>query len=115
MRLIAHLFNGNLVLPQKVKDFNYWLYRLNNKPSNKESITPIPLALPLEINNSQWLAGFTDAEGCFHIRFSKNKYPIVLFELSQSGKDAKKILKQISSLLGFSSNKSVKPHGGGTQ
>jgi hypothetical protein len=31
--------------------------------------------------NAQWIAGFTDGEGCFHIGINKNKYMLLGFQV----------------------------------
>jgi hypothetical protein len=61
-------------------------------------IIPRPSVLDYNIKNPNWLAGFTDAEGCFGVKIKKSNtnkigYQVVLvlcavaFELSKSQKE----------------------------
>jgi hypothetical protein len=70
--LILHLFNGNLILPSRQRDYKKFLNNYNLKVnSSKIKLSYIPLLnyniLP-SVNDS-WLSGFTDAEGCFTVSF----------------------------------------------
>lgn len=109
--LIALIFNGEIRTPNKLKSFNEFLHRLNNKNIhlvnsrklkefglyNKdnifEKIKPYEKIKDLTLTDN-WLIGFVDAEGCFHVSFShnhKSSYKI-LFDLSQKGVDNKEVI-----------------------
>lgn len=102
--LISLIFNGNIITPDKFKSFNLFLNRLNlnlSKPSKKVKnfalsnsvfniINPYDKPKELSLNNN-WFTGFVDAEGCFHVSFTKksgNSYSI-LFDIAQKGEDNK--------------------------
>jgi hypothetical protein len=71
-RIIA-LFNGNLVLPKRIVQFQKWIQiaeKVNCLPSNfvnkqKDPASSVPLTL-----NSGWISGFIDADGCFYAALS---------------------------------------------
>lgn len=69
--LLVHIFNGNLVLPQRKKQLDEWINTLNSEVAAGKLHTNLDLALipKLMIPNlsDAWLSGFTDAEGCFNI------------------------------------------------
>ena len=67
--LLISLFNGNLVLPKRIDQLKVWIAVYNSKKGNspfKLSQDAIKISL-----NSAWLAGFTDAEGCFNVHITK--------------------------------------------
>lgn len=115
--LISLIFNGNIRTPDKFKSFNEFLILLNlniRKSSRKlkefglsnsvfERIKPFEKPTELTLNDN-WLIGFVDAEGCFHVSFinnSKNSFRI-LFDLAQKGEDNKKmILYKLPLLFGI--------------
>lgn len=70
--LILLLFNGNLVLPTRKKNFLCFLGAFNQKIKerkiNYERIEYIESQILPSLDTS-WLAGFTDAEGCFTVSF----------------------------------------------
>jgi hypothetical protein len=73
--LIATLFNGNMVLPTRKKRFSAFLDKFNQK--SKSNKIKYPCILPensqiLPSLDTAWLAGFTDAEGCFTASFLSN-------------------------------------------
>jgi len=84
--LISLIFNGNIRIPEKLSSFNKILNILNkniNKPSRKlkefdlkfdyfEFIYPCNSLREITLNDN-WLLGFIDAEGCFHVSFSTKK------------------------------------------
>lgn len=108
--LISLIFNGNIRTPEKLSSFNEFLNIFNkkiffifNKPSRKlkdfnlkndyfEFIYPCNSLREITLNDN-WLLGFIDAEGCFHVSFAtkKNSYSI-LFYISQKGLENKNIL-----------------------
>ena len=104
--LISLIFNGNIRTPEKLSSFNKFLNNLNkniNKPSRKlkefdlkndyfEFIYPCNSLREITLNDN-WLLGFIDAEGCFHVSFSKNKNSYsILFDISQKGLENKNVL-----------------------
>lgn len=62
-KLLAYIFNGNLVLEKTNNRFTIWLENLNIQPLEKKGV--------LQLDNA-WLSGFIDAEGCFSARTRKN-------------------------------------------
>lgn len=121
--LIALIFNGEIRTPSKLKSFNEFLNLLNIKinalvKSRKlkklgfssqeklfEVINPFDKIKDLTLDDN-WLIGFVDAEGCFHVSFS-NKYSkrpnsfSILFDLTQKGDDNRKmILNKLMLLFG---------------
>jgi hypothetical protein len=82
---IINLFNGNLYLNKTQNRFKEFvkIYNITYK-------TNIEI---LEFNNNNptldnaWLAGFTDAEGCFTLSYLKNKYISIRYILSQKNED----------------------------
>lgn len=121
--LIALIFNGEIRTPDKLSKFNDFLVLLNKKINllvssrklkklgiqNKENffkvIKPYNNVKSLTLNDN-WLIGFVDAEGCFHVSFNgkvslKTTSFAILFDLSQKGEDNKKmILEKLVSLFG---------------
>lgn len=59
VRVLAHLFNGNLVIPLPITQLQVWL---NVRGGIELISTPIIPTL-----NDAWLSGFTDAEGCLNV------------------------------------------------
>ena len=110
--LIALIFNGEIRMPDKLTHFNVWLEALNRKVTDLinsrklskfgyknadnlfEKIQPELKVKPMNLDD-MWFIGFVDAEGCFHVSFSKkdNGYSI-LFELCQKGVNNLDVLKQ---------------------
>lgn len=68
--LLTYLFNGNLALNHRINQLSLWINVLNNKFINHK-ITFINKPVNITLNDS-WLAGFTDAEGCFNTSISYN-------------------------------------------
>lgn len=58
IRLLAYLFNGNLVIPHRITQLQNWINVLNNI-----QLISIPVVPTL---HDFWICGFTDAEGCFN-------------------------------------------------
>src|ERR1700724_245851 len=92
IHLLILLFNGNIVLPSRKKNFKEFLENFNFK-TNKgkiKNLSPIPIKFILsEILPSltdSWLSGFTDAEGCFTVSFLSNSNAFRLrYIISQKG------------------------------
>jgi len=84
IELIILIFNGNMVLPSRIRRFKKFL-DLYNKKANRIILTPIEY---MESKNepslkSAWLSGFTDSEGCFSISIRKTGGFSIRFILSQ--------------------------------
>ena len=113
IEIIISLFNGNTVLPTKqiklekfIAGFNVWA----NKGSVRlESIQPINNLILPSLNNS-WLAGFTDAEGCFTCSINEKKGFSFNYSVVQKGEGNLIILKQLIKLFdgGIVSNHYIK-------
>jgi LAGLIDADG endonuclease len=121
--LIALIFNGEIRTPSKLNSFNSFLNLLNHKIDrlvdsrklkkfgflNKEKLFEVIKSYD-EVKdltlNDNWLIGFVDAEGCFHVSFKRNFSSQsssfrILFDLAQKGEDNKEmILKKLVSLFG---------------
>lgn len=115
LKLLIHLFNGNIVLPLRYVKLSIFISKLNEKLlKNNESIIIIKNYIKLPSLNDAWLIGFIDAEGCFSIRFStayKKFNPI--FSLSQKYQSNKYVLEHILTLFQTYINKpkgSIRAH-----
>jgi hypothetical protein len=108
VKILIHLFNGNLLLKRSAKRFALWLEEYNRMTG--EEIPLLPPQKPfvggergtLESSplwNTAWLAGFTDAEGCFTGSYSNSKRRIVLrFILDQT--DELELFLHLRQILG---------------
>lgn len=94
IELIILLFNGNIVLPSRKKQFNEFMkiYIDKQKKKNKNKNIYINTHLQYLNNNNYpsldnlWLLGFTEAEGCFNISLLSNSNAFrTRFILSQKG------------------------------
>lgn len=104
--LLYLLFNGNLYLNNRKEQLKRWNKSFNNtqmKTFEGLNINNIPNIIDrtnkVTFNNS-WLAGFTDAEGCFSVKINKHRnidYVKIVFILDQ--KNGEDILNEISTLL----------------
>ena len=98
IKLLALLFNGNLVLPHRISQLAVWANVLGLE------LNSIPV-MPTLLN--AWLSGFTDAEGCFNVKFTARPNTVtgyrvdLRFLLDQ--KNAQFELLHISTLFGFGS------------
>lgn len=92
------LFNGNIILPSKKKTFSLWVRQYNKM--NQENVNVLSQN-PLPSKENAWLAGFTDAEGCFTCSLLGNcssyRYRYLL---AQKGVENKVILDSIQCFLG---------------
>ncbi len=103
IELIIYLFNGNLVFPSRQKifksfidGFNIWCSKGRIK-LNK--IDFIPSTILPDLTNS-WLAGFTDAEGCFSVSILSNSVAFRFrFILTQKGEINIPILNHLVTLF----------------
>lgn len=109
--LISLIFNGNLRTPDKLRSFNAFLEALNRSIQKTRGralnrLNQFGLTKDIYINlepfnktkeitlDDTWLIGFVDAEGSFHVSFSReenNKYNL-LFDLAQKGADNKEMV-----------------------
>jgi hypothetical protein len=82
--LLVALFNGNLIFPTKQSSFALFLEAFN-KRSRAQAVELIPSLVTPTLHDF-WLAGFTDAEGCFNCSFlgNSNAYRI-RFLLAKKG------------------------------
>jgi hypothetical protein len=84
LSLICYLFNGNIVLPSRKKNFNKFLTIYNQKKKIIK-INYINSNLLPSLNNT-WLLGFTEAEGCFTISLLQNSNAFrIRYIVSQKG------------------------------
>lgn len=100
--LICLIFNGNMIIPTRNSKFFTFLSVYNNLALKMklDIINPILNTL-LPTLQDNWLAGFTDAEGCFCLSLLSNSKGYRLrFILSQKWEVNKSILQYISSLFG---------------
>nr|YP_009517250.1 LAGLIDADG homing endonuclease [Tephrocybe rancida]AYE93178.1 LAGLIDADG homing endonuclease [Tephrocybe rancida] len=109
LHLIILLFNGNIVLPTRKKNFKDFLDKFNPKIVKKKNKTydyasgsgqgiaveyRVSHILP-SLGNS-WLSGFTDAEGCFTVSFLKTSNAFRLrYIVSQKGDSNLPILSSL--------------------
>lgn len=110
--IIISLFNGNIILPTRrknlelfIKGFNSWQCKGKIRLKSVEFMDNF---VNVTLDNS-WLAGFTDAEGCFSCSIKKKSYSIN-YSIAQKGYSNIIILNQIRSLFnsGKVNNHSVK-------
>lgn len=108
--ILAHLFNGNIVLPHRLNQLERWINVLNDKlVSTNSTLKGKPLNFITKLNKpsikNSWLSGFTDAEGCFNVNIGKRINTIsgfrvrLRFLLDQ--KEAKDTLIYICNLFGY--------------
>ncbi len=111
--LIVDAINGKCRTP-KIRQLNNLIDYLN-KYKNK-NITLLPLD-ESSLNDNSWLAGFSDADGCFDIRYTDGLKKLRIatrFRLDQrifdpiSGESYEKILKEICDYLKVNLLKSFK-------
>lgn len=105
LELLILLFNGNLVFPLKQSTFALFLEAFNKRTRN--AIIPFIPTLVLPTLQTHWLAGFTDAEGCFTCSLlgNSNAYRF-RFLVSQSGLINQPVLLHIANIL----SGVVRPH-----
>lgn len=98
LELLMLLFNGNLVFPLKQSSFALFLEAFNKR--TKGAIIPYNPKLVIPTLKDYWLAGITDAEGCFTCSLlgNSNAYRF-RFLLSQLGLINQPILVHIRNLL----------------
>jgi hypothetical protein len=109
LELLLQIFNGNIVLPSRQKQFEKFLTLFNSKMLKiKLNHIPFISSSPLPSLNDNWLVGFTDAEGCFTVSF--NKTPRIRYIITQKGDINVPILSNLILLFntGFIEAHSVK-------
>lgn len=93
--ILSHLFNGNLASTHRVNQLKNWARLLN--------FTLISSVVTISLQDA-WLAGFTDAEGCFNITVGKNtRYALgsvirMRYILDQKNEA---VLRAVQALFGF--------------
>ena len=102
IEIIISLFNGNTVLPTRQKQlvnfingFNLWVQKGSIRLHTIQVINKVLLP---SLNNS-WLAGFTDAEGCFTCSINQKKGFSYNYSVSQKGVSNLIILKELIKLF----------------
>ena len=105
LALIVALFNGNLVFPLKQISFTNFLEAYNLR--SNLSVVPFISTLVTPTFKDNWLAGITDAEGCFTCSLlgNSNRYRF-RFLLAQLGLINQPILVHLTTLIGGV----VRPH-----
>jgi hypothetical protein len=107
--LICLIFNGNMVFLTKNSQFLIFLSAYNNMALRMklEIINPIVDTL-LPTLHDHWLAGLTDAEGCFTLSLLSNSKGYRLrFTISQKWEVNKVILQHISTIFSVGN---ISPH-----
>lgn len=114
LSLMAHIFNGNMVLPSRADTFFSFLEGLNALLSIGKliipAISPILRGVTPTLGDS-WLAGFTDAEGSFSVSILSNSTHAfrIRYLLAQKWFYNSIVLVRIANLFGFGSN-IIRPH-----
>lgn len=99
------LFNGNLVLNKTNARFKLWLQNyielnLNLSEKEKELLCYKESRQLTSYKKSGWLAGFIDAEGCFHAQFRKDRILSVRVSLFIDQVDEQAVLNGIATNFG---------------
>ena len=102
IEIIISIFNGNIILPSRqiklsnfIKGFNNWVNKGNIRL--EQVILKNNFILPTLDNN--WLAGFTDGEGCFTCSINNKKGYSFNFSIAQKWEINVKILQEICLLF----------------
>ena len=103
IRQLILLFGDNLQLKKVVLRFLPWVESYNSlcDSNQHQPILGLCKTLSFHLNlNSAWLAGFTDAEGCFYVSLSETKKRTRLrYKFSISQKGEKEVLEWIAGLI----------------
>ena len=103
LAILVALLNGNFVLPVKHASFIQFLDAFNKRNTFVELIPTLVLPTLYDF----WLAGFTDAEGCFTCSFLSNSLAYRFrFIIAQKGILNLAVLQHITTLIGGT----VAPH-----
>jgi hypothetical protein len=76
--MLSHIFNGNLVLQQRVNQLSIW-YTVMNTTLTSYSTLITTLVIPTL--QDAWISGFTDAEGCFNVNIVKRSGTVTGFRV----------------------------------
>ncbi len=99
--LLAFLFNGNLAQNHRIEQLSLWVNALNNRfGSETIKLNNDPVRVTLQ---DSWLAGFTDAEGCFNVSITNSRYTlghVIKMRYILDQKD-QIILNKVYELFGF--------------
>jgi hypothetical protein len=105
---LIYIFNGNLLLNKTNNRLLNWLNIRNTySPEGDTKILykTSKLLQNLDFNNSSWLTGFIDAEGCYSASRKNDKRSKLGFKVSLrftiDQKDEKECLEKIKSFFGF--------------
>jgi hypothetical protein len=102
LELIILIFNGNMVLPTRIKRFILFVEAFNRKAVKGKIIlknVKLKEFYIIPSLDNQWLTGLIDSEGCFHARFPDNTGVRYSFLLCQKGGDNLPILCKILLVL----------------
>ena len=102
IEVLISIFNSNIILPTRQKKLETFIEGFNNW-ANKGNIKLEPVVF---INNvilpslsNSWLAGFTDAEGCFTCSIGDKKGFSYNYSIAQKGESNIFVLEQLCSLF----------------
>ena len=101
--LITLLFNGNLLTLNQINKFKKFLENVNNYNNNGRIKLPYIKLSDFSVKptlRDGWLAGFSDAEGCFSVTIysNSNRYSII-FDIAQKNMEGQSILYYIQDLF----------------
>ena len=100
--LLAFLFNGNLVINNRIEELALLINALNNRfGSYTIKFQSASVSITLQ---DAWLSGFTDAEGCFNISITANSRDILGYIIKMRyllDKKDRLVLDKICKLFGF--------------
>lgn len=114
--ILYTLFNSTLVLQSRINQLHNWNIALSNAPKFNWDLFFSKTVPDLVTENKQpslndgWLAGFTDAEGCFSVKIANAKrkfYVSLLYILDQ--KNEEKALNSIALLFNINTSAKLKP------
>lgn len=113
IEILINLFNGNVVLPTRQKKLENFITGFNlwaNKGSIRLEVLYAKKNLIFPSLHNSWLAGFTDAEGCFTCSMNEKKGFSYNYSVAQKGESNIIILNQLVKLFhgGIVSNHYVK-------
>jgi hypothetical protein len=99
IKILIHLFNGNLVLRKTQKRFASWVEHYVHLTGDSISLLDNTSSRPPFFLDTAWLSGFTDAEGCFNGYYNTGKHKIVLrFLLDQT--DEHELFGELRNIFG---------------
>lgn len=107
--LLILLFNGNQILKSRQKQLKSWILEYNRQIEKQQDLPPIIFKPTQEYNlaDNSWLAGFTDAVGCFNVTISKRKETKTGYRIHMRYildlKGEQEVLEKIKKEIGFGS------------